>query len=476
MKKKITFVSGNFNILHPGHLRLLKFAKSITGYLIVGVNSNKIAGSAANIDEKLRLESVRSCSYVDHAVLITNSLKHTLMSYKPNVIVKGKEYENLENEELKLLKKFNGKLIFSSGEVTFTSQDLIQKEISETQILNLPKSYIKNHKINFIRLRKILNNFKNQNVAVLGDLIIDNYIFCQPIGMSQEDNSLVVKESNETKFIGGAGIVALHAEGLGAKVDFFSVAGNDDELKFAKRKLNTKRLKSYIFTDNQRPTTLKKRFKFEDQTMFRSSKLYQNSISKEIQNKVIKKITEKINKYDLIVFSDFNYGFVTQNIVDKITQLGKKKRIVMVADSQSSSQDGNISRFKDMNLITPTEREARLACRNNEDGLIVLTSKLREECRAKNIIIKLGPLGMIIDVTNSKKDVHETDEIPILNRFPKDVVGAGDSLLILTALSLATGASPWEAAFLGSIASGIQVGKNGNIPLSLKEIHSNIKK
>ena len=56
---------------------------------------------------------------------------------------------------------------------------------------------------------------------MVGDLIIDNYIFCQPIGMSQEDNSLVVKESNETKFIGGAGIVALHAEGLGAKVDFF---------------------------------------------------------------------------------------------------------------------------------------------------------------------------------------------------------------------------------------------------------------
>ena len=129
-----------------------------------------------------------------------------------------------------------------------------------------------------------------------------------------------------------------------------------------------------------------------------------------------------------------------------------------------------------MNLITPTEREARLACRNNEDGLIVLTSKLREECRAKNIIIKLGSLGMIIDVTNSKKNIHETDEIPILNNFPKDVVGAGDSLLILSALSLASGASPWESAFLGSIASGIQVGKNGNIPLSLKEVLSNIKK
>ena len=68
MKKKITFVSGNFNILHPGHLRLLKFAKSITGYLIVAVTSNKIAGQSAKIDEKLRDENIRSCSYVDKVV------------------------------------------------------------------------------------------------------------------------------------------------------------------------------------------------------------------------------------------------------------------------------------------------------------------------------------------------------------------------------------------------------------------------
>ena len=119
-------------------------------------------------------------------------------------------------------------------------------------------------------------------------------------------------------------------------------------------------MKSFIFKDGQRPTTLKKRYKFEDKTMFRSSKLYQNSISKEIQNRVINKFKSKLKIYDLIIFSDFNYGFVTQNIVDKVTYYGKKYNIFMAADSQSSSQDGNISRFKNMDLITPTEREARL--------------------------------------------------------------------------------------------------------------------
>lgn len=474
MKKKITFVSGNFNILHPGHLRLLKFAKSITGYLIVAVTSNKTAGQAAKIDEKLRVENIRSCSYVDKVVLINKSLKKTLEKFRPSIVVKGKEYENINNEELDIIKKFNGKLIFSSGEVTFTSQDLIEKEIQINKSLNFPKNYLLNHKINLKDLKKILNKFKKLNVAIIGDLIIDHYLFCQPLGMSQEDNSLVVKESSEKSFIGGAGIVALHAAGMGAKIDFFTVAGNDEGYKFAKKKLNLKNLKPYIFRDRQRPTTIKKRYKYDDKTMFRSSKLYQNSISRELENKFMKLFLKKIKNYDLIVFSDFNYGFVTQNIVDRVTDLAKKNKILIVADSQSSSQDGNICRFKKMNLITPTEREARLACRNNEDGLIVLADKLREECMAENIIIKLGQLGLIIDIINKRNGIKETDKIGVLNNYPKDVVGAGDSLLILSALSLAAGADPWESTLLGSIASGVQVGKSGNTPLSSKDIAAHL--
>ncbi len=472
---KITFVSGNFNILHPGHLRLLKFAKSITGYLVVAVNSNKIAGTDAKLDEKFRIENIKSCSYVDKAILIKKSLKQTLEKYRPSVVVKGKEYESLNNEEKDIIKKFNGKLIFSSGEVTFTSQDLIEKEININKPFNIPKNYITSHNIKINKLKKILKNCRKLNVAVFGDLIIDHYVYCQPTGMSQEDNSLVVKEGKEEKYLGGAGIVAVHAAGFGAKVDLYSAAGNDQNYKFAKEKLKIRNLKSFIFKDGQRPTTLKKRYKFEDKTMFRSSKLYQNSISKEIQNRVINKFKSKLKIYDLIIFSDFNYGFVTQNIVDKVTYYGKKYNIFMAADSQSSSQDGNISRFKNMNLITPTEREARLACRDNEGGLITIAEKLRRESIAHNIIIKLGSLGLIVDINNKKNGVHETDKIPVLNNFAKDVVGAGDSLLTLTALSLASGANAWEATLLGSIASAVQVGKNGNIPLNYKDIAYHIK-
>ena len=257
MKKKITFVSGNFNILHPGHLRLLKFAKNITGYLIVAVNGNSIAGSAASLDEKFRLENIKSCSYVDKVVLIKKSLKEVLTKYKPSFVVKGKEYEDHYNEELEIIKKFNGKLLFSSGDVTFTSKDLIEKEIEINKKFSFPKNYISNHNIQFKNLKAIISKFNKLNIAIIGDLIIDHYVYCQPIGMSQEDNSIVVKENDEKTFVGGAGIVALHAAGMNVKTDFFSVAGDDDELKFAK-KLNNKKLIYLFLLINKETLLLKK--------------------------------------------------------------------------------------------------------------------------------------------------------------------------------------------------------------------------
>ena len=139
----------------------------------------------------------------------------------------------------------------------------------------------------------------------------------------------------------------------------------------------------------------------------------------------------------------------------------------MVADSQSSSQIGNIARFKGMNLLTPTEHEARISTRNNEDGLVVLAEKLRQEASASHILLKLGEEGLLI-YTKNERD-WTTDRINALNSIAKDVAGAGDSLLITSAMALASGGDIWEAACLGSIAAAIQVGRVGNTPIRLEE-------
>ena len=142
----------------------------------------------------------------------------------------------------------------------------------------------------------------------------------------------------------------------------------------------------------------------------------------------------------------------------------------MVADSQSSSQTGDISRFKDMMLLTPTEREARFAVSDFNSGLVVLAEKLRTKSRAKNIILTLGSEGLLAHAAQINNDEWMTDRLPALNTAPKDPAGAGDSLLTCSSMAMAVGADIWQSLYLGSVAAACQVGRVGNVPLSPSDI------
>lgn len=140
----------------------------------------------------------------------------------------------------------------------------------------------------------------------------------------------------------------------------------------------------------------------------------------------------------------------------------------MVADSQSSSQIGDITRFKNMLLITPTEREARLAIRDPHFGLTAVADMLRKKTNAKHVFITLGSEGLLVH--SPENGVMNTDELPVFNNNPKDTAGAGDCLLTCASMALAVGATVWESAYLGSIAAACQVGRVGNLPLEQQEL------
>jgi len=471
------FVSGHFNILHTGHIRLLQFAKELGDVLIVGIESDRIAGEAAHINEKFRLEGVKLNNLVDEVILVDEPIVDFVKRIKPDIIVKGKEHELIFNPEKAILDEYGGKLVFSSGETIFSSLELIKKEFELTQNnigIKLPIEYLNRHQIKKINLAQILTKFANLEICVIGDLIIDEYISCQALGMSQEDPTIVISPIDSRKFVGGAGIVAAHAAGLGANVNFISVVGNDNIYEYAKDKLSEYGVDFHLEIDNNRPTTLKQRYRCANKTMLRVSHLHQNAISIELQDNIYNYLLKIIDKINVLVFSDFNYGCLPQTLVDKIISLANLHNVYLAADSQSSSQIGDIARFKKMNLITPTETEARISTRNKEDGLIIMADKLKNISDPKSILLKLGENGLLIHTSIDNHTEWQTDKIDALNPFPKDVSGAGDSLLITSAMATACGANIWESAILGSLAAAIQVGRVGNIPMQLNELKSQI--
>src|SRR5258708_33555022 len=113
MNTRTVFVSGHFNVLHPGHLRLLRFAKEYGGRLVVAVISDRLAGNAAHVPEQMRLEGIQSNSWVDEAFIVDEPIAEVIARLHPDFVVKGKEHESLFNPEAAALEQYGGKLLFS---------------------------------------------------------------------------------------------------------------------------------------------------------------------------------------------------------------------------------------------------------------------------------------------------------------------------------------------------------------------------
>ncbi len=468
--KRIVFVAGNFNTVHPGHLRLLRFAAECGDFLVVGVADDQVKGVA--LPAQLRLDGVTAISFVDYSFVMDCAPEELIRALQPAVVVKGVEHEAHVNPEQAAVDEYGGKLLFSSGEMRFSSLDLLKRDILESNLSSIvrPRDFPERHGFSMADLRRTMEKFKGFRVTVLGDLIVDEYISCDALGMSQEDPTLVVTPIQTQRFIGGAAIVASHARELGADVKYFSVVGNDSSALFAREKLQEYGVTASVFEDDSRPTTLKQRFRASGKTLLRVSHLRQHDLDNQLARRYADAVKAALPTTDLLIFSDFNYGCLPQAVVDEIAIECRRRGIPMVADSQSSSQMGDVSRFNGMMLLTPTEREARLAMRDFSSGLVVLAEKLREKAQASNIILTLGAEGLLLHAAAEKQEEWLTDRLPAFNTAPKDTAGAGDSLLTCCSMALAVGADIWQSIYLGSLAAACQVGRVGNIPLSPRDM------
>lgn len=462
--RSIAFVSGNFNIIHPGHIRFLSFAKEQADILVVGL-LDQDSSIGAYFSNEERLEALTMLSFIDQVILIKNDLKDVLLYLKPDVVVKGKEFQSVENPEELALIEFNGKLLFSSGEKQFSSRQLLQQQFRESSHLHVTlQKYHQRYSLNSSALKKFTDDFSSIRVAVFGDIIVDEYQECLPIGMSQEDPTIAVSPMDKFSYLGGAGIVASHAASLGAKTDFYSVSGCDHWADFALNELQKNSVKPFITMDPSRPTTHKKRYRAKDKTLLRVNNYRKHDLSATLAREVIDNFKQNIDRYDLVIFADFNYGILTHQVVNEITSACAENNIAITADSQTSSQIGDLSKYKGLLLTCPTEVEARLTTQDDNSGLIQVSTNLGEMLAAKNVIITLGSEGVLIrHLTN---DVWETDRLPAFSDTALDTAGAGDALFVTTSLALTTGASIWQASFLGSVAASIQVHVRGNIPIS----------
>jgi rfaE bifunctional protein kinase chain/domain len=332
----------------------------------------------------------------------------------------------------------------------------------------LQAAFASRHGVTARDLLGTLDRFAGLRVLVVGDVIIDEYVDCVPLGVSREDGSVVLSPSKEARFLGGAGIVAAHARALGAEVTFLTVAGADEAASFAAETLDAFGVDHAILADVSRPTTRKQRFRVDGRMAMRLSHLRLHDVADALRERLAGHALSLLPRTDLLLFSDFNYGCLPQRLVAALTEAASAHGVRRAADSQASSQRGDIARFAGMDLVTPTEREARLALQNFESGLVDIAAALRRKARAAQVAVTLGAQGLLLHARKGAE--YRTDRLPAFNTEPKDVSGAGDCFFAASAMALAAGADPWCGAYLGALAAACKVGRAGNTPIRQADI------
>ena len=469
-KAEVVFVSGKFRVIHAGHMRLFRTAKDYGRKLVVALDMEGLS------EEEIRWRKniLNNIEYVHEVIEFDGDINKVIKLVRPDIVIKGHEFRTVENLESKSLAEYGGKLVFTSGANYYSESELIGRSDSEfiEKLALMPQEFMARNKISTNRLLSIIGEFSKLKVCVIGDLIIDEYINCHPLGMSQEEPTVVVTPVDKKRFFGGAGIVAAHCRSLGAKTSLITVIGEDETSSWAAEKGAEYQLVNLNIVDATRPTTLKQRFRSGTQTLLKISHLTQDFLATEKEDELIGKFSEIAQDIDVLILSDFSYGVLSPRVVEQVLSIASKHGIFVSADSQSSSQIGNLEKFTRIDLISATEREARLELKDNTSGLVVVAEGLRKELRSANLLLKMGGDGVLISAEDKAGQILATDEIAAMNKKPVDTSGAGDSMLAGASLALASGASIYEAALIGSVLAGIQVGRLGNVPISQETVNT----
>lgn len=476
---------GHFNILHPGHFRFLEFAKNQGDHLcIILKGDDEIADETEThfFPEADRASVLSGISSVGSVLLKGKlSLRECLQILKPKKLVLGNEFRNSDNQQVigaeGVLDSMGGQVIYHAGDKHVSTLVPFESTLSQREEENRQKflAVCDRRGIKFDDLNHCIEKFQNLNVLVVGDLIVDKFVSCDTLGVSSEAPVLVVKELEEEDFIGGAGVVASHIAALGANSKFVSVVGDDSLGAKIGARLSARGVSEHLIIDEKRITTEKTRYLVGTQKVFRVSKLMDHNIGAKTEAKIIQHIHNNIKDIDCIIVSDFVYGVVTPKLLEYIQNIAYSNDVKLFGDLQCSSQIGDVSKFQNFDMIFPTEKEARIAIGNKDDGLEFVAQQILRTTNCKNLAVKLGGNGLVV-YDNSLSRLGESEHFPALSANPIDVSGAGDSLLSAMALSMTAGANLMQATAIGSLVASCAVEKLGNVPVDGETLGYKMKK
>jgi len=313
-----------------------------------------------------------------------------------------------------------------------------------------------------MELTSTVKNFKESRVLIVGDLILDRYIWGKVSRISPEAPVPVVDVTDENFMLGGAANVANNIATLGGRATVAGVTGNDRQGSILKRLLRDRGIECALFKD-ARPTTLKTRVIANNQQVVRFDKEDKRSISGRVMEELSLFLKKAIPEHDAVIVSDYMKGLICKELVQEIVKSAKKGNKLVAVDPKPS----HINYFKGVSLIKPNIMEASLCAGvdiKDEESLIEAGKSLIEKLSCRAVLITRGEEGMSL----FEKD--KVTDIPTLARHVYDVTGAGDTVIAAFTLAYASGADMHGAATIANHAAGIVIGEVGTAVPSMDNL------
>jgi rfaE bifunctional protein kinase chain/domain len=305
------------------------------------------------------------------------------------------------------------------------------------------------------RLHTAIPSLSGKKVLVIGDVMLDQYIFGEVERISPEAPVPIVLVEREECRLGGASNVARNIAALGGLPVLAGILGTDSEGKLIKRLLEEHGINDRCFSETTYPTTTKTRIIAQQQQIVRIDKESNNSVCSAAYAAMLRSIAEEIPACSVIIVSDYGKGVITKEFMEEIHRvcLTQTPRPAILVDPKPK----NYHAYHGVDLLTPNTKEAGIEGKDTPLEHIALTGQaLRSRLKSKQLLITLGPKGMML-FESSGASIY----IPTATRTVYDVTGAGDTVIAVLGLALAAGLSTLEGCLLANYAAGLVVGQVG---------------
>jgi rfaE bifunctional protein kinase chain/domain len=481
--KKVIMCHGAFDIVHPGHIRHLMYAKSKADILVASLTADEHITKAnyrPYVPDAMRALNLAALEMVDYVVIDRKPKPlENLLVIQPDYFAKGYEYsadrvDPRTQEEIDVLAQYGGEFLLTPGDVVYSSSTIIEDSppnLASEKLMLL----LEGEKLNFGDLRHAVDQFAGLKVHVIGDTIVDTHTYTTLIGDNAKTPTFSVRYGDHTDFVGGAGIVAKHLQAAGADVSFTTVMGADPLKDFALDDLRKAGVKVNVIIDATRPTTNKNTYIAGHYRLLKVDTLDNRTISGRVLNNVRDHVASTAT--DVVICSDFRHGIFNRETIPRLIEV-MPSGAFKVADSQVASRWGNILDFRNFDMITPNEREARFALGDQDSVVRPLGLNLYREARCKTLILKLGERGLIT-FRGVPRDDQDFRAFFVVDSFADrviDAVGAGDALLAYSSMVMAINGNPVIASVLGAMAAACECEVDGNVPVASSEVLARVSR